>query len=64
LVIFIQISSLNKLLFLCVNSDKNFLGAGSFGSVYRVFDSERKQMLAVKKVDLGLVESSEYKKVS
>jgi len=40
------------------------LGAGSFGYVYRVYDSKRSQMLAVKKIDLGLVESSEYKKVS
>jgi len=46
------------------NSEKKLLGAGSFGHVYRVYDSKSSQVLAVKKIDLGLVESSEYKKVS
>jgi len=45
------------------NSDKKFLGAGSFGYVYKVCDRKNGEILAVKIIDLGMVESSEYKQV-
>jgi len=45
------------------NLDRKLLGTGSFGAVYRVHDTISKRILAVKTIDLGLVESSEYEQV-
>jgi len=39
------------------------LGSGSFGAVFTHVDKTTQQVLAVKKVDLGMVISSSYQKV-
>jgi len=45
-------------------ADEELIGRGSFGKVYKKYDFESKQVVAVKKIELGMMDSPYYEKVS
>jgi len=45
-------------------SGKNLLGIGAYGKVFKYLDRRSGMEVAVKEVELGLVENSKYKEVS
>jgi len=46
-----------------LNLDEELIGQGAFGKVYKKYDSESQQVVAIKKIEIDLMDSPDYEKV-